>query len=270
MRPDRHDCIAPLQRVDFEELLELIDDLAYFVLHAPRQSGKTSVLKALDSHLNAGGTYRCVYVNIECGQAAREDTGRALRAILGHLGSRARLTLRDEFVASTKRGALEDFGPDGALTEILMRWAQADSKPIVLLIDEIDTLVGDTLISVLRQLRTGYDLRGADFPHSVILCGVRYVRDYRVVSTTDRNYTSGGSAFNIKAASLRLGDFSEAEVLKLLTQHTEETGQEFEASALERVWHLTLGQPWSTPSPSKHVSRSGAGAIAPGQSRRPP
>ena len=244
VRPDRHYCIDPLQRVDLEEFLELIDDLAYFVLHAPRQSGKTSVLKALDSHLNTGGTYRCVYVNVECGQAAREDTGRALRAILGHLSSRARLTLRDEFVASTKQEILEEFGPDGALIEMLIRWTQADSKPLVLLIDEIDALVGDTLISVLRQLGTGYDLRGADFPHAVILCGVRNVRDYGVYSTTDRNYTSGGSAFNIKAESLRLADFSEGEVLALLTQHTEATGQVFEDRALERVWRLTQGQPW--------------------------
>ena len=206
---DDHYCIPPLDRVDINEILLLIEWKKYFVLHAPRQTGKTSILKALAERLNAAGNYRCVYVNVECGQAAREDTGRALCAILGHLGSRAFLTLRDELVGSTKREILDEFGPDGALTETLMRWAQANSKPLVLLIDEIDTLVGDTLISVLRQLRTGYDLRPTHFPQSVILCGVRDVRDYRIFSAKDQNYTSGGSAFNIKAESLRLGDFSE-------------------------------------------------------------
>ena len=47
----------------------------------------------------------------------------------------------------------------------------ADSRPLVLLIDEIDALVGDTLLAVLRQLRTGYVDRPARFPHSIVLCG---------------------------------------------------------------------------------------------------
>ena len=244
VRPERHYCIDPLSRVNLDEILELIDDAAYFVLHAPRQTGKTSALLALADRLNTSGKYRCVYVNFETGQAAQEDTGRALRALLGQLGSRAYLTLRDEFVASKAEEVLEKFGPDGALMEVLVRWAGASPKPLVVLIDEIDTLVGNTLISVLRQLRAGYDLRPANFPQTVILCGVRDVRDYRIFSARDQNYTSGGSAFNIKAKSLRLGDFSEADVRALLAQHTAETGQAFEPRAVDRVWELTLGQPW--------------------------
>ena len=54
----------------------------------------------------------------------------------------------------------------------------------------------------------------------------------------------GGSAFNIKAESLRLGDFTERETRALIGQHTEETGQIFEEGALARVWELTRGQPW--------------------------
>ena len=73
---------------------------------------------------------------------------------------------------------------------------------------------------------------------------MRDVRDYRIFSAEDQNYTSGGSAFNIKAESLRLGDFTRSEVRALLGQHTAETGQAFEARAVERVWDLTLGQPW--------------------------
>ena len=63
-------------------------------------------------------------------------------------------------------------------------------------------------------------------------------------SAQDKNYTSGGSAFNIKAKSIRLGDFTEMEVRALLSQHTAETGQAFEQKAMERVWELTRGQPW--------------------------
>ena len=94
----------------------------------------------------------------------------------------------------------------------------------MLLIDEIDLLVGDTLLSVLRQLRAGYVRRPRDFPQSVVLCGVRDVRDYRIHSGSGREIIAGGSAFNIKAESLRLGDFTKDEVLSLLGQHTDETG----------------------------------------------
>ena len=39
-----HYCIPPLERVDLGEILELIRDKRYVVLHAPRQTGKTSTL----------------------------------------------------------------------------------------------------------------------------------------------------------------------------------------------------------------------------------
>jgi len=69
----------------------------------------------------------------------------------------------------------------------------------VLLVDEIDTLIGDTLIAVLRQLRAGYHRRPKSFPQSVVLCGVRDVRDYRIHSAADGALVTGGSAFNVKA-----------------------------------------------------------------------
>ena len=117
-------------------------------------------------------------------------------------------------------------------------------RPLVLLIDEIDALVGDTLISVLRQLRSGYPQRPASFPSTVILCGVRDVRDYRIHSDKEKMIITGGSAFNVKAESLRLGNFSAEDIRTLCLQHTEETGQIFFADAIETIWDLTSGQPW--------------------------
>ena len=114
----------------------------------------------------------------------------------------------------------------------------------MLFIDEIDSLIGDTLISVLRQLRSGYQKRPQTFPQSVILCGVRDVRDYRIHSSQAKEIITGGSAFNIKAASLLLGNFSQDEVHQLYQQHTQETGQIFGEGVLDLVWHLTRGQPW--------------------------
>ena len=170
----KHYCIPPLERLDLRGILQLVGRERYFVLHAPRQTGKTSILLALRDELNRSGSYRCVYVNVEVGQAAREDVGAATRSILNHTARRARSTLNDDFVANIWPETLARAGPYNALEEVLGRWAEADDKrPLVLLIDEIDALIGDTLLSVLRQLRAGYDQRPSGFPQSVVLCGVQ-------------------------------------------------------------------------------------------------
>ena len=243
VKPERHYCIPPLDRLDLDEVLRLVRDEKYFVLHAPRQTGKTSALLALRDRLHADGC-RCVYANVEGAQTAREDVGRALRAVLGELASRARTAMGDEFLDGIWPDLLTKYAPDGVLREALARWAAADARPLVLLIDEIDALVGDSLLAVLRQLRAGYDQRPGGFPQSVILCGVRDVRDYRIHSGSANTVIAGGSAFNVRAESLRLGDFSRDEVAALLGQHTAETGQAFTAGALETVWERTQGQPW--------------------------
>ena len=246
VRAGDHYCIPPLERIDLDQVLDLVRSKKYFVLHAPRQTGKTSALLALRDLLNSGaaGDYRCVYANFEVGQAGREDTARTMRAMLGQLARRARQTLDDATPDGLRGAALETEGPDGALAEVLSRWAEANPRPLVLLIDEIDTLIGDTLLSVLRQLRAGYDQRPRHFPHSVVLCGVRDVRDYRVHSTSQNALVLGGSAFNIRSKSLRLGDFTEAETRALLAQHTDQTGQAFASEAVESIWERTAGQPW--------------------------
>ena len=218
IKQDMHYYVPPLERIDFDEVMLMIEQQRYFVMHAPRQTGKTSILLALMDELNSSGRYRCLYINVEIGQSAREDVGAALQAILGQLASRAERILGERIVKKVWRTALENAGPHGALQEVLSRWAAADEKPLVLMIDEIDALIGDTLLAVLRQLRAGYPDRPRQYPQTVILCGVRDVRDYRIQSTAENAIIAGGSAFNIRTESLRLGT---DEVQQLLTQHTE-------------------------------------------------
>ena len=244
VRPDKHYAIRPLDRADIDEFLDLIRAERYFVLHAPRQTGKTSALIALRDLLNSGaaGNFRCVDVNVEVGQVARDDVARGIRAILSSLATSARL-LGDDYPDGIWPDVLTRVGPEDALKELLTRWCVANPVPLVLLVDEIDSLVGDTLLSVLRQLRAGYQRRPEGFPQSVVLCGVRDIRDYRIRSSTGE-VIAGGSPFNVAAKSLRMGDFTEAETRALMAQHTEETGQRFSPAALEAVWTQTCGQPW--------------------------
>ena len=244
VRPDEHYAIPPLDRVDLCDLLDLIRRKQYFVLHAPRQTGKTSALIALRDHLNSGaaGDFRCVNINVEPAQVARDDVARGMRAILSQLAQQARF-VGDTFPEEHWLRTFETAGPEEALRSLLANWCEASLTPLVLLVDEIDALVGDTLLSVLRQLRAGYERRPEGFPQSVVLCGIRDIRDYRIRSSTGE-VIAGGSPFNVAAKSLRLGDFTKAETYALMEQHTTETEQPFEEAALAEVWEQTQGQPW--------------------------
>ena len=244
VRSEDHYCLPPLSRFNLPELLQLIDQKKYFVLHAPRQTGKTSALLALMEYLNTEGQYSCLYVNVEMAQAARENVYKGIQAILSELASTARTSLGDSYLTTIWSEILAQNGENAALSEVLTRWAEHNPKPIVLLIDEIDSLIGDTLISVLRQIRVGYTKRPKLFPQSIVLCGVRDVRDYRIHSDKDKAIITGGSAFNIKAESLRLGNFTSDDIQQLYQQHTEATGQPFETEVFPELWSLTEGQPW--------------------------
>ncbi|MBO0611647.1 ATP-binding protein [Thiothrix fructosivorans] len=242
--PSEHYCIDPMQRMDWTEIHSLIADKKFFVLHAPRQTGKTSTLLAMMDTLNQSGEYTALYINVEAAQAARNDVALGMKTILGTLADGAYYRLQDDRLNQWLEEIWQKHGATGALKAILNRWAQASALPIVLMIDEVDALVGDTLISLLRQLREGYIGRpGVPFVQSVILCGVRDVRDYRI-HTSHHEIITGGSAFNVKAKSLVMGSFSRAEVETLYAQHTAETGQVFSPEIFPELWEDTHGQPW--------------------------
>jgi len=244
VRCSEHYCLSPLSRFDLPEILHLIDQKKNFILHAPRQSGKTSCLLALRDLINHEGRYAALYINIEMAQTAGNDVSRGMKAILSELALQTERTLGDSALRKNITQSIEDYGEDAALNVVLSELCQRLKHPLVLCIDEVDALVGDTLISLLRQIRSGYPARPESFPVSVILCGVRDVRDYRIHSGKEKEIITGGSAFNIKAESLRIGNFSEEETKSLLLQHTEETGQIFKEDALNEIWRLTCGQPW--------------------------
>ena len=242
-KTDLHYILDPLKRFNLAEVEYFIEQQRYFVLHAPRQTGKTTSLFALMDHLNHQGRYRAVYANIETAQTARHHVDQGMRAICGTLEEVAELYLGDNRLHEWTQTAWASRGEHGALAGLLKKWSAADPKPLVLMLDEVDALVGDTLVSLLRQLRAGYGQRPASFPQSVILCGVRDIRDYRI-HTAHQEIITGGSAFNIKAESLRLGNFTKEETENLWHQHELETGQLIDPAIYPELWLDTMGQPW--------------------------
>ena len=243
IKSDIHYNVDPLTRIDTDEIEDLIHQQKYFILHAPRQTGKTSSLLALRDYLNEQGDYIAVYANVEAGQAARNDVRQVVLSTMSTIAERTSIVLKNDISIRLYKEMAKGEETNTLLTTYLKRLCEALPKPLVLFIDEIDALVGDSLVSVLRQIRAGYDQRPQYFPISIVLCGVRDVRDYRIV-LSNQDIITGGSAFNIKAESIRMGNFSKEEIHELYMQHTEATGQEFDEACFPMIWEATEGQPW--------------------------
>lgn len=229
-------------------VLQLIEEHKFFTLHAGRQTGKTTSLMWLERHLNASGRWRAVWIDLEAAREQR-DLALALPTVLGIFDRALRLRHRALSRPSAEEIEVALRDPPTAIQVYLAQLSALDERPLVLLLDEVDGLVGQTMVSFLTQLRAGYIERGeVPFPSTVVLVGQRQVRDY-VLSAEDRralSWLGTTSPFNITAEATTLGPFTEAEVAELLAQHTAATSQRFEPESVRRIWELAQGHPWLT------------------------
>lgn len=125
-------------------------------MHVPRQTGKTTCMLALMEHLNREGRYKALYCNVEAAQAAREDVAQAMNDILREMAAKAQIYLQDDFLDEERDRFLTPGGHGTAIAMSLRAWSEKSDKPLVAIFDEVDSLVGDSLISFLRQIRSGY------------------------------------------------------------------------------------------------------------------
>lgn len=235
--PEDHYMLSTSSRLP--ELRRLIDQKLYFVIHAPRQVGKTTMMLQLAQELTREGRYTALLVSMEVGAAFNDDIGKAELAMLGAWRGNAQAWLP----ADLQPPAWPQSDAGERVFTALKTWAQQSARPLVVFLDEIDALENGTLISVLRQLRNGFVNRPQGFPWSLALIGLRDVRDYKVKSGGSERLNTA-SPFNIKARSLTIGNFTADEVATLYRQHTTETGQPFTDEAIARAFHLTQGQPY--------------------------
>jgi hypothetical protein len=240
-RPDLHYMLPPAARLMHAQLHRYIDAQLYWVLHAPRQMGKTTFLQSWMREINESGQAVACYVSIEGCQQFPE----AAEAI--PLVCEAIRSFATSFLSPTLVPRMPTTSAGSMLDAILTDWAALVApKPLVVLFDEVDVLQDQAMISFLRQLRGGFARRGiGQFPVSVALVGMRDLRDY-LVKSKDGVALNPGSPFNIKQDSATLASFDPADIAILTAQHTADTGQAFAPEALELVWDYTRGQPWLT------------------------
>lgn len=244
--PSQHYMLPPLLRLP--ELRRLVDEQRFYGLHAARQSGKTTIVRALAEELRAEGIV-ALHVSLE----SSRQTPRLLDAEprwLWELRNTASL-----YLAPQDRPPPPDeaTGPPGTrLSQTIQRWAaRLHPRRLVLFLDEVDVLEGEALVSFLAQLRTGFDHRPQGFASSIGLIGLRdpSIGVSRGIGGVARR------TFNVRSHSLSLQAFSEIEVAELFQQHTEETSQAFTAEAVRVAGELTGGHPFLVNSLGYYLTR---------------
>jgi len=242
--PRRHYMIDPGRREG--RIRALVEQDRFFTLAAGRQFGKTTLARWLVADLRKSGRYAAAWVDLQTA-GGEPDVALVMTEVLARLRESLQLYLpRLRLPAPrTVAGWLES--PTSALLEFLRAVAAKSRKPLVLMFDEADALVGEAMVSFLSQLRAGYIARAdAPFPASIGLVGQRRVRDY-ALSVEDRRtiaWLGSTSPFNVEAEGLTLGTFSPEDISELLAQHTAQTGQAFLPDAVARVQELSEGHPW--------------------------
>ena len=224
------------------EILKLIEDKQFFVIHAARQTGKTTVLLELVKEINNKGNYYALYVSLETAQYYTEPQ-ECIPVILDKIAYQINISSLPESVKdiefnSDKPGA-------NSLNYLLTQFCIKADKPVIVFFDEIDCLGSGTLITFLRQLRDGYINRSmTPFPYSVALVGMRNIRDYKINILAGQKTLGSASPFNVITKSLTLTNFNSDEINELFNQHRKRTQQIISEASIKKIFYYTCGQPW--------------------------
>jgi hypothetical protein len=103
---------------------------------------------SLAKQLTDTRNYAAVMVSVEVGSAFNHDPTAAELAILGTWYNTINIRLPKELQPAAKQWQQEQ--PGSRMKAFLSDWATSLNRPLVLFIDQIDSLQDQTLISVLR------------------------------------------------------------------------------------------------------------------------
>jgi hypothetical protein len=223
-----------------QDLKTMVDRGRYFSIFAPRQSGKTTFLESICSHLHKEPTYIAILL---CFQNLKEvEKKRFYKEIEKELYTGLKNRLRE--VNCEKCDVVERFLEKHHLTDHLSFMELFEElnriiefKKIVIFIDEFDGIPIDELesfLTTLRRLYQKYKTVKQKALYSIGLVGIRNITKLIV---------GGVSPFNI-ADQVDLPPFSLKNVHDLYAQYTAETNQPFTEEAARKIHEETAGQPW--------------------------
>ena len=226
--PRRFSSYGPVDRrkhfvVERRELIErcvsnLVGDEEgghYFTIWAPRQTGKTSLIREAIEIINKGYRDKFDAIHITVESLIEADKLVSLQRIISKICEKLH---REDFKINQETEFVNFFKGD---------------KPLILVIDEVDALRSEVLSLLVHFFREMYHERQLYNLHGLALVGVRAVAG--VESTR-------GSPFNVQR-SLHVENFSFDEVKDLFNQYMDEYGQKVTDEVIRLVYEKTDGHP---------------------------
>jgi hypothetical protein len=198
----------------------------YFTLWAPRQTGKTWLMRQIRAEISKLYPDFTVY-SFSLGNlrgmnyTPSEESGNT--TLPKGLSGILEMELPGHPVVKDWEAFLQLFSKDQRL------W----KNPLILLIDEVDTTPPALLDLLIGRFREMYLDREQHWLHGLALVGIRAVLGID---------SQRGSAFNIQR-SLHVPNLNRDEVKALYQQYQDESGQAIEAAVVETIYDSTSGQP---------------------------
>ncbi|MDR3152997.1 MAG: hypothetical protein LBW85_01705 [Deltaproteobacteria bacterium] len=222
------------------EALSALERGEAFVIPPARLSGRTTHLKSLASALNRRGNVLALHVPLETAAMA-SDQADFRRLFCARLREALADSAQEELRKAGFSGE-EDRDPRLFLKPALSGLCASLPRPLALLLDDLETLPGYFLLSLLHQFRDSWAGRSAyPFPRSCVLCGAGAERE---ISPAPEPGLGGPRApVDLPALPLEVPPFTEAEIRRLLALHTAEGGREYSPEAAEEAFYWSGGAP---------------------------
>lgn len=234
------------------EIKRMVDRGDYFTINRARQYGKTTTLKALKRYL----IKEYIVISLDFQKMSHEDfrtENLFVRAFSGEVLKKADLKevmprdIRGNLQRLKDRGVgIEDGRRLAELFECFSEWCEKSKKPIVLIIDEVDSATNNQVfLDFLGQMRGYYierDERAAF--HSVILSGVYDVKNLK------RKFVRGdehkmNSPWNIAADFLVDMSFSQEDIAGMLADYEKDYSTGMDIGMISGlIYDYTSGYPY--------------------------
>jgi len=219
------------------DLVAQIERGTYFTLYAPRQMGKTTLLRQLAEVLQDKADYLPVTLSFE--DFENLPVTEFINAFWSELVPRILDALKTRSLLNTAvQKLLTNHSPTHFVA--LRKWLEdlhqdIEKIKIILIIDEFDAIPQSAISPLLQTWRKIYLASEPPRPlHSVILVGLQNIATLNL---------GRSSPFNI-ARQIQLPAFTLAQVRELFNQYTRETAQAFAKGVIEEIHALTGGQPF--------------------------
>lgn len=242
--PEEHYVLAAKERLP--QVKALVSQGAYFWLHGPRQTGKTTAMRQWATTLTQRSKYAAIVVSVNSLEPSSGQTNILEEESFLHDLREAARTLPEDLQPP-------DWGYQVGgqrIRSALTNWAEACPRPLVLFFDDIDTLDGKALTCFLRQLWSGAQERPQRFPQSMAFVGLQ---DINCLPVGAQLNTPGSLFHQLRTSTLALQPFTLEEVANVYQKHTDASGQLFTLEAVDRAFELTQGQPWLVNAIGQHA-----------------